>query len=79
MGYGLGGFLVAVGLILALAVTDAVNGVDLTTVGWILTIVGGVLLLLTAITMNRDRGVRTVAPTQHRGTERVTERTTEVE
>ena len=36
MGYGLGAFLLAVGLILALAVTDTVNGVDLTMVGWIL-------------------------------------------
>ena len=45
MGYGLGVFLLALGLILALAVTDAISGVDLTTVGWILLI--GALGLLT--------------------------------
>ena len=36
MGYGLGVFLLALGLILALAVTDAISGVDLTMIGWIL-------------------------------------------
>ena len=46
MGYGAGGFLVVVGLILALAVQDAVEGVDLQMIGWIMTIVGVALLVL---------------------------------
>ena len=41
MGYGFGAFLLVVGLVLALAVTDQVSGVDLTMVGWIMAIVGG--------------------------------------
>lgn len=65
MGYGAGAFLVAVGLILALAVEDAINGVDLTMVGWILTIVGVAILALTAITLNRSRGTGSVATTTH--------------
>ena len=36
MGYGSGAFLLVVGLVLALAVTDQVSGVDLTMVGWIM-------------------------------------------
>lgn len=63
MGYGLGAALVAIGLILALAVTDAINGVDLTMVGWILTLVGVVLIVLNAVTLNRRRGAATVATT----------------
>ena len=55
MGYGAGGFLVVVGLILALAVQDAVSGVDLQMIGWIMTIVGVALLVLTAVTLNRRR------------------------
>lgn len=62
MGYGFGGFLTAAGLILALAVTDQINGVDLTTVGWILTGVGVLLLVLTAATTGR-RGARTTVTT----------------
>ena len=61
MGYGLGAFLLAVGLILALAVNASVSGVDLQMVGWILTIVGILVIALTAITWNRSRGARTVA------------------
>ncbi len=34
MGIGAGIFLLAVGAILAFAVTDAINGIDLTMVGW---------------------------------------------
>ncbi len=63
MGYGLGAFLLAVGLILALAVTDQVNGVDLTMVGWILALVGILSLVLTAVTANRARSVRTTETT----------------
>lgn len=65
MGYGAGAFLVAVGLILALAVDDAINGVDLTTVGWILTIVGLAVLVLTALTLNSRRGTGSVQTTTH--------------
>ena len=36
MGYGLGVFLVAIGLILALAVQDSIEAIDLTMIGWIL-------------------------------------------
>jgi hypothetical protein len=65
MGYGLGIFLLAVGLILALAVQDAVSGVDLTLVGWILALAGVLVIVLTAVTFNRGRSTRTVATTTH--------------
>ncbi|CAB4761530.1 unannotated protein [freshwater metagenome] len=65
MGYGAGGFLVVVGLVLALAVQDAVEGVDLVMIGWIMTIVGVVLLLLTALTLNRRNGASSVQTTTH--------------
>jgi hypothetical protein len=65
MGYGLGAFLLAVGLILALAVTDTINGVDLTMVGWILAAVGALVIVLTAITWNRGRSGRNVTTTTH--------------
>ncbi len=77
MGYGFGAFLVVVGLILALAVTDTVNGIDLVAVGWIMTAVGVVVLALTAFTFNRGRGARSVATTSHSdGTQTVSERRT---
>jgi hypothetical protein len=79
MGYGLGAFLLAVGLILALAVTDAINGVDLTTVGWILALVGVLCLVLTAVTANRARGIRTTeTSTDSAGGHVVTDRRTDV-
>lgn len=56
MGYGFGVFLLAVGLILALAVRDAIEGVDLVMIGWILAAAGAVVLVLTALTLNRRRG-----------------------
>ena len=49
MGLGVSIFLVAVGAILAFAVTDTLNGVDIHTIGWILMIVGivgGVLSMI---------------------------------
>lgn len=52
MGYGIGVFLLALGLILALAVRDSISGVDLTMAGWILAVVGAVSLVLTAVTLN---------------------------
>ena len=74
MGYGLGVFLLAVGLILALAVRDSISAVDLTTVGWILALAGVVVIALTAVTMNRSRRTRTVATTTHAdGTQTTTE------
>ena len=77
MGYGFGAFLVVVGLILALAVTDTVNGIDLVAVGWIMTAVGVVVLALTAFTFNRGLGARSVATTSHSdGTQTVSERRT---
>lgn len=79
MGYGFGGFLLVVGLVLALAVTDQVNGVDLTMVGWIMALVGIALILLTAVTMNRGRGARSVATTTHAdGSQTVSERRTDI-
>ncbi len=58
MGYGFGGFLLVVGLVLALAVTDSINEVDLTAVGWIMAAVGVALIALTAFTMNSRRETR---------------------
>lgn len=79
MGYGLGAFLLAVGLILAFAVTDTINGVDLTTVGYILALVGILSLVLTAVTANRGRRVRTVETTQDSaGGHVVSERQTDI-
>ncbi len=49
MGIGASIFLIAVGAILAFAVTATVQGIEIATVGWILMIVGGVGLLLSII------------------------------
>ncbi len=79
MGYGFGAFLLVVGLVLALAVTDQFSGVDLTMVGWIMAIVGGLVIVLTAATMARGRGTHSVATTQHSdGSETISERRTEI-
>jgi uncharacterized membrane protein len=79
MGYGFGAFLLVVGLVLALAVTDQVQGVDLTMVGVIMAVVGGLVIALTAATMARARGTRSVATTTHSdGTQTVSERRTEI-
>lgn len=73
MGYGLGVFLLALGLILALAVQDSIEAVDLTMVGWILVLAGVLVVGLTAVQANRGR--RTTAVTRHSdGTETVSER-----
>ena len=78
MGYGFGGFLLVVGLVLALAVQDNVNGIDLTMVGWIMALVGALLIVLTATTFGR-RGTRSVETTTHRdGSQTVSERRTEI-
>jgi uncharacterized membrane protein len=65
MGYGLGVFLLAVGLILVYAVQDSLSGIDLTTVGWILVLAGVLVIVLTAVTMTRSRTSRSVATTTH--------------
>ncbi len=49
MGLGVSIFLIAVGLILALAVTADVAGIDVQVVGWILTIVGILGLVLSML------------------------------
>jgi hypothetical protein len=51
-------FLIAVGAILALAVTASVAGIDLQTVGWILMVVGVVGLILGLFMMNRGQAER---------------------
>jgi Domain of unknown function (DUF6458) len=69
MGIGTSLFLIAVGAILKYAVTDSISGIDLTTVGLILMIVGVVGLVLSLFLMlvpRRDETVvrhdRTVDP-----------------
>jgi Domain of unknown function (DUF6458) len=49
MGIGISIFLIAVGAILAFAVTATVTGIELATVGWILMIVGGLGLVLSLL------------------------------
>ena len=79
MGYGLGVFLLATGLILAFAVQDRLGGVDLQAAGYILALVGLVALVLTAITANRARGIRTTeTSTDSAGRHLVTDRKTEI-
>ena len=78
MGYGLGIFLLALGLILAFAVRDAIEGVDLTMVGYILAAVGALAIVLTAVTANRARGAHNVSTTTHAdGSQTTEQRTTE--
>lgn len=78
MGYGAGAFLLAVGLVLALAVNDNVNGVDLTLVGWIVAAVGALIIVLSFFTWNRTRANRAVATTTHAdGSQTVQERRSE--
>ena len=49
MGIGASLFLIAVGAVLAFAVTDTVDSVNLATIGWILMIVGGLGALMSMI------------------------------
>ena len=46
MGVGVSLFLIAVGAVLAFAVTAQISGLDIEVVGWILLAVGGVGLIL---------------------------------
>ena len=59
MGIGASIFLIAVGLILALAVNITVSGIDINVIGWILVAAGVVGLALTAMIFGpRRRAVR---------------------
>jgi uncharacterized membrane protein len=74
MGYGLGVFLLAVGLILALAVQDTFSAINLTTIGWILVLAGVLVIVLTMAQGARSRRSTTVARTTHSdGSQTVTE------
>ena len=53
MGIGTSIFLIAVGAILSFAVTDAISGVDLTVVGYILMAAGVLGLLISMMVLNR--------------------------
>jgi uncharacterized sodium:solute symporter family permease YidK len=65
MGIGVGIVFIAVGLILALAVGDAVEGVNLVLIGWILTGVGA-LALVVGLIMNAQRSHHTVEKSVHK-------------
>ena len=56
MGFGVSLLLIAVGLILALAVNANSSAVDIQTVGWIVTIIGFVGLVLSMIFWNTWAG-----------------------
>lgn len=78
MGYGLGVFLLALGLILAFAVSDAINGINLTMVGYILCLAGVVVIAITALQTNSRRRATSTATTTHSdGTQTTTERRTD--
>ena len=65
MGIGTSIFLIAVGAILKFAVADSIDGVELSTIGLILMIVGILGLLISLFYANlftRDRGVAAGAP-----------------
>lgn len=62
MGIGVGVVLLAVGLVLALAVGDSVEGINLPLVGWILAGVGA-LAIVVALVMNGQRSRHTVEKT----------------
>ena len=63
MGYGLGVFLLALGLILALAVQDSIGAIDLTMIGWILCLAGVLVIVLTAVQLNSRRRTTPTAGT----------------
>jgi hypothetical protein len=56
MGLGVSLILIAVGLVLALAVNYDAAGIDIQTVGWIVTIVGTVGLVLSMVFWNSWAG-----------------------
>ncbi|WP_323794503.1 DUF6458 family protein [Nocardioides sp.] len=78
MGYGFGGFLIVLGLVLSFAIDDAVENVDLYAVGLIMTGVGIVIVALTFFTLNNRRNNKTVQTTTHPdGSQTVNERRNE--
>ncbi len=50
-----GGLLLAAGLIMALGVADRLDAVDLTVAGWIVAVVGALLMLAGLFTANTQR------------------------
>jgi uncharacterized protein DUF6458 len=75
MGIGAGIFLLAVGAILAFAVSDRISGVDLTMVGYILMGVGALgLVLVMFLSQSRGRRTRVVEERPVRDTTIVEER-----
>jgi Domain of unknown function (DUF6458) len=62
MSFGASIFLIAIGLIMALAVNISVSGVDLQLVGWILTAVGVLGLALSFEFYRRRRSVVVESP-----------------
>ncbi len=62
MGIGTSLFLIAIGAILKFAITDSISGVELSTIGVILIVVGivGLLISLLYSAMWRDRAAGTV-------------------
>jgi energy-converting hydrogenase Eha subunit C len=50
-----GGFLLAAGLIMALAVADRIDGLDLQVAGWIVAGVGALLVVAGLVTANSSR------------------------
>ncbi|MDQ3826638.1 MAG: DUF6458 family protein [Actinomycetota bacterium] len=63
MSFGGSIFLIAVGLVLALAVNVGVSGIDLQLVGWILAGVGALGLLASLVFYQRRRSVVVEPPT----------------
>ena len=57
MSIGFGIFLIALGAILSFAVKDAMPGIDLTMIGYILMAAGLVTAVVSALMMNRARTV----------------------
>ncbi|MEO5666322.1 MAG: DUF6458 family protein, partial [Nocardioides sp.] len=78
MGYGLGVFLLALGLILAFAVRDMIDAIDLTMIGYILCLAGVLVIVLTAVQLNaRRRTTSTATTTDAQGRQATTERRVE--
>jgi hypothetical protein len=61
MGIGTSIFLIALGAVLKFAVTDAIAGVELATVGVILMIAGALGLLISLFLLSRSRDAGVVA------------------
>ena len=66
MGLGTSLFLIAVGAILKFAVTDSVSGVDLSTIGVILMIVGAIGLLISLFFLGEWRSRHRAAVVEER-------------